>query len=105
MILDLLLLALGWLPLWAVALLLRPRFRASRIAMGAALTGAIGGMCAAELRRHGIAPAAAGSIPLIPLLDLRLEDVLRFAFLGGSAAFLLDNALDRVEKEEAAPAD
>ena len=103
MMIELALLALGWLPVWVLALVLRQKLRPGRLLMGAALAGLIGGMCTVELRRYGLEAAAAGSIELISVLDLRLDEVLHYAFLGATGSLLLEMALDRLGKRREAP--
>ena len=96
---ELALLAAGWLPLWALALLFRQRLRPGRLLMGAALAGFIGGMCTVELRRHGLQTATVDTIA-VPFIDLRLDEVLHFAFLGASASLLVEMALDRLGRKD-----
>jgi hypothetical protein len=91
---DLLWLAAGWLPLWAVALLLKQKLRWGRILMGAGLSGFVGGMCAVELRRHGLLPGAPGAL-VLPFHELHLDEILHFALLGAAGALGAEVILDR----------
>ena len=101
MMAALLLLAAGWLPLWALGLLLRQKLRPGRLLMGAALAGFVGGMCSVELRRHGLQSLVPGA-PAVPLLDLRLDEILHYAFPGAAGALLLEITLDRTDRGEVA---
>jgi hypothetical protein len=93
----LLLLLVGWLPVWAgVWLFARPR-RAAPTLLGAAVVGLVGGMACVELRRHGALASVPGTASL-PLLGIQLADVLRFAMVGGSASFVFDGVLRRLEE-------
>lgn len=87
--------ALGWSPLWVLLLMRRRPVHISRILMGAGLAGFVGGMCSVELRRHGLLIEAAHSVPLL-VFGLRLEEVLRFALLGGAGVLVTDALLNRL---------
>lgn len=100
MIRELGLLAIGWVPLWLLVLLARPRLKAGRILMGAGLAGFVGGMCSVELRRHGLQSLAPGAVPL-PLVGLCADEVLHYALLGAAGALLLETALDRMRADGA----
>ena len=100
---ELALLLAGWLPLWALALFCRQRLRPGRLLMGAALAGFVGGMCTVELRRHGLQSATVGA-PAVPFIDLRLDEVLHYAFLGAAGSLLIELALDRLGRKEELPA-
>jgi hypothetical protein len=93
---ELLLTALAWIPLWIIALALRARLRGGHILMGAALAAFVGGMCAVELRRHGLLAIGAGSVPLI-VFGLRLDEILHFALMGAGGVLLTELFLDRAD--------
>jgi hypothetical protein len=91
---DLIWTALGWLPLWILARLTGSKPRPRRVLVGMGLAGFVGGMCAVELRRHGLLSSAAGALPL-GLFGLHLDEILQFSLLGGGSVFLTEWFLDR----------
>jgi hypothetical protein len=98
---QLLPLVLGWLPVWAVAFWRRREVHFARVGFAAALVGFIGGMCSVELRRHGLQEIAPGSWSL-PVLGLRVEEILRFALQGAAGAILCEVLLSRAGEDAAA---
>ncbi len=85
---------LAWLPLLIVVKAAGGRWRPRRIAFGAALAAFAGGMCMVEFRRYGVLSPPGDSVPL-PLLGLRLEDLLLFGILGAAGAVLAETIFDR----------
>ena len=102
MIRDFWLLALGWVPLWGFALWRRREIRFGRVAFGAALLGLIGGICSVELRRHGLCLTPPGAW-VLPVLDLHLDEVLRFSFQGAAGVIVAEVLLTRSGDSAAAP--
>ncbi len=99
---EVLLLAAGWLPLWILAALTRRKIRPGRLLMGAGLAAFVGGMCALEMRRHGLLAALPDGVVLGPL-SFHLDEVLRFAFLGATGALAGETVLDRVYRGATGP--
>jgi hypothetical protein len=93
---SLLWLLLGWAPFWlAVWIIARPR-RAGVILMGTGLAALVGGMCCAELRRHGVLADLPGAIP-VPPLGLRLHEIVRFGLIGLGGALAAEAVLSRLQ--------
>jgi hypothetical protein len=76
---------------------MRQKLRPSRLLLGALLCGVAGGMGASELRLRGLQGAPAGSV-LLPVLDLPLEELLRYALLGAAGALVGEVLLDRADR-------
>jgi hypothetical protein len=87
-----LLLALGWVPLW-ILLVHRGPLRPGHLLVAGAFVGLVGAICFVELRRYGHLPATGGAV--VPFLEIRLEDALRFACLGVSGALAAGRTLER----------
>ena len=87
-------LLIAWLPLWVVLYACSRTVRPGRLLLGAAFVGFVGAICFVEFRRYGLLEEAAGGIAL-PLLGLRLADLVRFALLGLSATWTAGVVLER----------
>lgn len=92
-LLSILALLAGWLPLLLAGLALRLRIRPARLLLGAALASFVGGMCCAELRRHGLLALPEDAM-LLAGNGLALHEMVRFALLGAAGALWGEALLD-----------
>lgn len=93
---DILLHLAGWIPLWVIALRITRRPQWGSILLGTLLAALVGGLCGVELRRHGVTADVVGWL-VVPLLGIRVDELIRFGLIGGGGAAVAGALLDRTE--------